>query len=412
MKAFIEIVLGIVGVVCFAALLWFGYQYTKPKGSLVPSTPSQTFPNTNTSGVSGQTTTDQQTSPFAPPEELGGANNRTQKIFKIANGPVAAAVFITTQPTSTVARYITQDSGHVFDQPIDVVGEHARTVSNTTIPGIARAFIATDGSAGLLQYEEGGVVKTVYIGLSTSTVIGTSRTSVRFLPNNIGALAISPDAKNVAYSITTTEGSDLYVATTDGSNPKKTASLPIQQTLLTWPSQLTLLTQTKAASGVPGMLLSVAVKNGTYTPLLYTKGLSALANTSFTKILYQTDTGDNIASYVHDTTSGKDVSISFTPIPQKCVWGGQNNTMLYCAAPAVPITYSYVDSWRAGTTRVSDALFTFNTSTGQSLAVASPGSSDGGVLSDILEMSVSPDGKYLLFITKGERSLWGVRLEQ
>ncbi len=410
MKKALEILLGIVGIICFGILLWFGYQYARPKGSLTPTMPTQTFPNTTVSGVVSSTGNNPQVSPYVPPEQLGGGSNRTQKIFKIANGPVAAAVFISTQSSTSVARFIAQDSGHVFDQPIDSPGALARSVSNTTIPGIARAFLTNDGSAGILQYEETGVIKSVYISLATSTT--NARTSVRFLPNNIYTLALAPDGKAVAYTTITSTGMDVYTATIDGTNPKKITALPVQQALLTWPSQSTLLLQTKPANETPGMLFSIAVKTGLFTPLLYSTGVSAQANATFSKIIYQTNTRGSAASYVHDTTSGKDASISFTPIPQKCAWSSTSDSVFYCAAPAIPLTYSYVDAWRAGTVSVSDALFTFNNVTGQSLAIASPGSSDGGVRSDIMQISVSSDNKYLLFITKGDRALWGVRLTQ
>src|ERR1035441_6551091 len=38
------------------------------------------------------------------------------KIFNISNEPVTSATFIeTTNPTTTVARFVTQEDGHVFD---------------------------------------------------------------------------------------------------------------------------------------------------------------------------------------------------------------------------------------------------------------------------------------------------------
>jgi hypothetical protein len=59
---------------------------------------------------------------------------------------------------------------------------------------------------------------------------------------------------------------------------------------------------------------------------------------------------------------------------------------------------------------MADTLFSFDVTTGQSSIIASPGGSDGGVAADITELSVSPDDHYLLFLKKGDRSLWGVRL--
>src|SRR5665647_28439 len=59
----------------------------------------------------------------------------TQKIFEIAQGPIAGATLIQTlHPTTTLARYINQDDGHVYDLPLDTAGAVPHVVSNVTIP--------------------------------------------------------------------------------------------------------------------------------------------------------------------------------------------------------------------------------------------------------------------------------------
>ena len=109
---------------------------------------------------------------------------------------------------------------------------------------------------------------------------------------------------------------------------------------------------------------------------------------------------------------GTDVALSFDPIPEKCVWGSLATSTLYCAAPLQRVA-NYLDQWHLGTVSVDDSVVSFtpanNTETN---VLAVPGSSDGGVSSDILQLAVSPDEKYLLFVKKGDRSLWGVRLGQ
>ena len=74
-------------------------------------------------------------------------------VFKIANGPVAGASFIQTlRPTTTIARYVMSDNGHVSDFVIDSAGAVPRTVSNMTVPGIARVLWVESNGAAILQY--------------------------------------------------------------------------------------------------------------------------------------------------------------------------------------------------------------------------------------------------------------------
>jgi hypothetical protein len=84
---------------------------------------------------------------------------------------------------------------------------------------------------------------------------------------------------------------------------------------------------------------------------------------------------------------------------------------MYCAAPLQYVDPSYLDAWHQGAASAADALFIYNIATGKSQIIAAPGSSEGGVESDIAELAVSPNDQYLSFIKRGDRSLWGVRLK-
>ncbi len=83
---------------------------------------------------------------------------------------------------------------------------------------------------------------------------------------------------------------------------------------------------------------------------------------------------------------------------------------MYCAASLQYIAPNYTDLWHQGAATAYDAVFGYNLATNANAVMATPGSSDGGVSSDILEMSLSPDEHYLSYTTKGSRSLWGVLL--
>jgi len=403
MKLDWKIIGGAIAVVLVAALvLWLLLFHS-----------SQTTPQSSTGGfgfVNGVSNV--QTSGATNVGQTGAISG--QKVFEISAGPVASATFMQTYaPTTTVARYVMADNGHVLDLNIDVPGAVARPVSNTTIPGIVSGTWGRNGSSTVLQYVDAGTLKSVYMEFA-STSAGTTATPTRiqFLPDNILSLAVSPDGSKLTYLLKTNSGSDGYIANIDGSSATKLFSLPLSQVFVSWPATTTLLVQTKSAAGVPGIAFSASVKTGVLTPLLYTPGLSAIANNTFSKIVYQTvaQVGGIHQAYAHDTQSGQDLDLPFNPFPEKCVWSAVSNTTLYCAAPAAYVSGDYLDQWHQGLVTTPDSIFEFDVFAGATSLVVAPGSGNTAPAEPINSMAVSSDGRYLLFITRGDQSLWGVRL--
>ena len=338
-----------------------------------------------------------------------------QKICDRTAGPIVGATLIQTlRPTTTIARYIRQDDGHVFDVPLGVAGAVPRVVSNITIPGGQRALWLESGNAAIIQYvDDNNVVKTVYLGFPTSTTTTAALpTRIQFLPDNIIDIAASPDGKSVVYLIKTAGGSDGYVAQSSGINSRRLFSLPLSQLLISWPSQSTMLVQTKSASGVIGMVFSIDVKSGAATQLVAAPGLTAITDPTFSHVIYQTADGINQpSSYSNTIKNSLNTRLSFNPFPEQCIWSAKNTSVMYCANPQTP-TANYLDLWHQGAIDGAESIFSYNLSTNSTAAVAIPGSSDGGVTSDILEMALSPDEHYLSYTTKGGRALWGVTLAQ
>ncbi len=402
------------GIATFVALIfvvWFIFfrvastpvTSTTPDG-LFGSSQNQPIPTISNSSAKTQ---NQQSFVYTPSRK---------KIFMIAEGPVTSAVFTQTHnPTTTSVRYIRQDSGHVFEQPLDTTGSAARAVSNTTIPGIANAVWTQWGSSVILQYSEGGTIKTVSVGfqpLATSSALVQLNTPLRFLSDNIVSIAASPDGMNIAYLLQTSTGTEGYIANYNGTNSVRLFSTPLSQLRITWPSRNKLLLQTKVSAGVPGMAFSVSVKSGVYTPLLYTSGLSTTVNGNFSSIVYQTDVSGKRTTYEHDVASGQDTKLSAQPIPEKCAWSYVARAVIICAVPNSYVPLNYLDLWHQGALGVADTIVGYNFDTEADVAIATPGSKEGGEKSDIGYITVSPNGDYVLYVTRGDRSLWGVRLTQ
>jgi len=397
-------------VVVSGALTWFVFK-ASPQSTLSSSQPSQSggFNDINNATQSAQGLPTHTNAPLAQPEVV----STTQKIFKISSGPIAGATFIQSlRPTTTVARFITADKGHVFDLVLDSQGSIPKSLSNTTIPGAANAVWAEKGTSVILQYIDGTTPKTLYLSVATTSA-STTAPRLQFYPDGIVTLAVSPDGASVSYVLRTDSGIDGYISRANGSGGKKLFSLPLSQVEVRWPSQSTLLVHSRPAAGVPGIAFSVDVKTGSVAPLVYAPGLSATADVTFSNILIQTsEPGASMRNtYVHNIKTGVDQSLSWDPYPEKCVQSPVGTSTLVCAVPLSYQSPNYLDGWHQGTASAPDSILGYNLAAATSFLLASPGSAEeGGALVDIASLAVSPDGKYILYISKFDRSLWGVRL--
>lgn len=344
-----------------------------------------------------------------------------QKVFKIAEGPVTGAAFIQTlYPTTTLVRYVLQENGHVLDSVLDTPGSLPRAKSNTTIPGTARAVWGRSGNAAYLQYIDGTTMKTVSLLFSaaTSSKSVTRPVDIQFFPDNIVDIAASPDGNRVIYLLPGAGGGvNGYTANPDATEGRLLFSLPLSEVLVSWPAQSTILAQTRSSTSAPGILFSVDVKNGSVVPLISASGLTATADRSFSSLVYQSSVPGEPArlSYVRTTKTGLTSALSYDPIPEKCAWGNTASSTLYCGLPFKFVAANYLDLWHMGEAASADSILSFTINPGklnQTAQVAQPGTADGGEVSDIIDLAVSPDDKYLLFIKRGDRSLWGVRINQ
>ncbi len=402
-----KIITGIVltGMIAGGAIVWAIYHHTPTLTSDTP-TPSASFGTSDT-----RTTTDVSSSQSGVLPVVSQTLS-SAKIFKISDGPIAGATLITAgYPTSTVARFVTASNGHVFDLVLDSQGAVPRTVSNTTIPSIAEVTWSEKGRGTLLRYLDQDTIKTVHISLPISGATTTPTTRIQFLPAGITSLAVSPDGKSVAYLMQTASGSDGYLADADGGNSKKLFSLPLSQVQISWPAQSTLLAESAPGAGIAGVVFSVDSKTGGVSPLIYAPGITATADRSFGHVVYQT-AGDTRATYSQNVKTGLATALSFDPIPELCTWSLATSTSLYCASPLAYVAPNYLDLFHLGTGGVGMSILKYDLSLGVSSVVAIPGSKDGGEQTEMAEIAVSPSDDYLLFIRKGDRSLWGVRLNK
>lgn len=392
------------GVAAAGLIIWVVY-YRTPTLNPV-QTPNSTFGTSDTRTTTGVTPS-QESEALPVVTQVPG-----QTIFKITDGPVAGATLVTTtNPTSTIARFVLATNGHTFDLLLDSPGAIPKAISNTTIPGIVNAAWSQQGRGVLLQYLDQETTKTAHLALPPPAAT-TSPVRIQFLPSNISSLAVSPDGANVGYLVRTASGSDGYTSRADGASAKKLFSLPLSHIQLLWPAQTTLLAQSASAAGVAGVVFSINSATGAAAPLIYAPGITATADRSFSRVVYQTAAEDTRVSYSQDLKTGLSRRLSFNPIPELCVWSLATSTVMYCAVPLSYVEPNYLDLLHFGVDGGAMSIVSFDLATGRSTVVSTPGGSEGGEAASIAQLSVSPREDYLLFVRKGDRSLWAVRLSK
>ena len=95
---------------------------------------------------------------------------------------------------------------------------------------------------------------------------------------------------------------------------------------------------------------------------------------------------------------------------EKCVWN-PNGISIFCALPNEFPEGEYPDEWYQGRVHFSDSLFEIRTDTKQIIHIISP-QAEYGVSLDIINLSVSTNGKTLFFINKTDQTLWSIILPE
>src|SRR3989344_9708370 len=106
------------GVLFVILVVWFFFFRQTPALEPTSTQPINSFDSQSTVTIPNATTAD-------GTKEGEGLSSplSNQKIFKISDGPVAGAAFIQDlRPTTTLARFVMQASGHILHLAIDSTG--------------------------------------------------------------------------------------------------------------------------------------------------------------------------------------------------------------------------------------------------------------------------------------------------
>ena len=352
------------------------------------------------------------------PTETNTTPPRLREIYPL---PVAGSEIFTVG-SSTFVRFLEKSTGNVYESKTDK--NTVERISNTTIPKVAEAVFVKKDTV-LLRYlkDDSDLIETVFGSFATTTATTAGATTTRevgtlaelvstYLTPNINGLAVSDKKDKLFYMTELDSGARGVISNPDGSKGATVFDSPIREWVVQWPKTDTITLNTKASAQLPGYLYFLNTVTGKQKLVLGGwLGLTTLANTNVTKVLYSfNDTAGKMYLQTYKIASDTFSPTLSTPtLAEKCVWSKKNIDIVYCAIPKSLKGGTYPDDWYKGLVSFEDNLWKIDTVTGTTEQILNIFEVAGKDI-DAVNLSIDAEEKFLVFMNKKNFSLWSYAL--
>jgi hypothetical protein len=339
----------------------------------------------------------------------------------LSNEPVAAVTTglrygeVAIEP---YARFVEKETGHMFDIELARTAPQ-KALTITTIPRIQRAYIASTGSTTVLQYLDGEVE---LISSFIADVVPTQPTEDEatpytatlegtFLPIGIEQLAFSPDGTRVFFLVPASVGTLGYVQDLATGNRTEVWRSPLSELQVSWSSKGAIYISTSPSAEAPGFAWRVDSDTGVADLVLTdVVGITTLANTTGTKMLFSTLEETLASLRVLNLETGGITSVSLVTMPEKCVWSRLDADVAYCAIPSViPTRSDFPEGWYQGKIIWSDNIWRINVALGTTDFIAQPPDLVDRTI-DAVDLVLAPNEDFLVFRSREDDLLWSLKL--
>jgi hypothetical protein len=296
--------------------------------------------------------------------------------------------------------YVSRNNGYIYEIKNGAV---PLQITNIFIPAIYEASFADNNTTAIERFlrPDDKTIATYSVPIPEANNDG-SRTQLAgtYLPDNILALAVSPDQTQVARIMTDKTGAILTTSTSVGTKIKTLLRSPFTEWIPSWVGNTTYL-QTKATSIADGFLYSVDAGTARLRRIVgNVTGLTTSVSPSGTYVLYSESTVNGFTTTIVNTRTNATTPISLSILPEKCVW--LQNEDLICAGSNTVPNAVYPDAWYAGTVHFSDQIYRI-TSASNVYTVLYNGQ---GQSFDMTDLHVDESQQLLYFIDKTTALLW------
>lgn len=333
-------------------------------------------------------TSDNEETPFVEID-----NNQELPILrKISSAPIAG-FFV----GEGFVIYTDKATGHIYEANTGTISQ--KRLSNTTIPKIYESIWLNNNSFIFRYLDVNDNIKSFYAEISENNEIEGV-----FLQDNIKQVVSA--GNQIFYLLADSSGSRGITSDLDGDNKELIFNSFLTEWLVQRPQKGILTFTTKPSANVFGYLYFFNTNNGSMDKILDNiKGLTTLTNKNKTKILFSESARNTFTLNVYDVVENTVNKLTIQTLPEKCVWSNDNEN-IYCGVPKIIEKGNYPDVWYQGINSFSDEIFKIDTENNSIELVNSLENT-----TDLIELSLDPEEKYLYFINKKDLSLWGIQLE-
>jgi hypothetical protein len=381
---------------------------------------------------------------FPESEEYTIPNQIIPRLRKISSFPVSGAGMFDRDATSTtllineetgvednqktketVFRFAERATGHIYETTSRDLSQ--KRITNTTIPKTYQSIFSNSGDSIAMVLIENNIIQTLIGKINYPDLNATNTREIPQDERNYASISgyyLLPDAYAITKSV---EGDDfvflksigseitnLYKSNLNNSEDIKTLSYTLNNS--EW--RLKLLNKnivalnTKPSAFSQGFLYYFNPANGSFRKKLgNTLGLMSLPSPEGDQIIYSYYDSGNIETVVYNEKTGFYTTISITTFPDdKCVWSKQNQNIVYCASPRNLIRGDWPDFWYQGRYAFNDRVVKIDTENFEASILLEANSETSENL-DIINIDLSPNEDYLMFINKTDLYLWSLDIK-
>lgn len=420
-KNSILIILAIV-LLMIGGLVFFYFYNNNNK--IVPTVTTTPSPNQNTTNPFGNTNTNvNQTVSSSTVNTNQGTNliKNTASLIQLYKNPTGGAVMFEDQNNEEVIRFVDRANGNVYEYiPVNQTGQPDR-ITNTTIPKIQEAVWLSGGSDLVMRYLKDNTDSIVSF---LSSIVLTTDPTTKETTGAITGSFITPDI-DIQQLVTSPAGDKIFglleknnnagtygfTMTSDGKNQKQIFDSSIQYWNISWPKSDTITFTTKPSYKYPGYLFFYNPSTGAMNKIMGgMNGLSTLTSNDASMVAYSTNNGNSFTFDVYDVKNKVSKNIQANTLADKCIWGINDTSMLYCAIPNSITGANYPDAWYQGIVSFSDNIWSINTKTGEIKLVYQIGVKENAEI-DAFNLKISPDDSYITFMNKSDLSFWMLQIK-
>jgi len=334
------------------------------------------------------------------------ATKVTERIRQVSARPTAGAWF-RSGATSTPSgiRFMERATGHIFETPVDSYAE--TRLSNTTIP-LTQELIPISDTAFILRSVADGDRILNSFGVLNAT---SSQQSVNATPlKSFERVAVAGDGLSVLTVNEIAGGSEIELAKPDGTASRIILLSPLNSWVPLAGGKRFFL-ESAPSSGIPGFLYEIQANGSLISLLREIPGLLSVPSPTGRYVLYSSGQGNLVTLAMLDTETGQRYPSPLRTLASKCAWISEDTPLVFCGvsdsleagAALLP------DDWLLGKVALNDSAWIIRPteSSAQSLGYLEEIT---GSRFDIMNVRVSPDGRYAIFNNKNDLTLWALDL--